>query len=323
MKQPVLGKKQLINIALLFFLLSSTSLSAQEPTDSGKKAPEKPWKITNASSITFSQVSLSNWAAGGENSVSGNGTYAINANYKKGNNSWETAFEIAYGETRQGDAKSIKNDDRIQFATKYGRKASEKWNYTVLGSFKSQMLPGEDNPTDRNVVSDWMAPGYFGLSIGMDYKPTQKISVFISPLAAKLTIVNRQDLADLGSFGVKKAEYDGLGNKVKDGENMLQEAGAFIKAQGIFPIYKEKITLTSKFELYSNYITDPQNIDVLAENTLDAKINSWLTAKLFVLAFYDDNSKTGKDTNGDGKMDKYTAKIQVKEIFGLGIGVKW
>ena len=323
MKQSVLSKKQFINIAFLFFLLSSTNLSAQEPTDSAKKAPEKPWKITNALSITFSQVSLSNWAAGGENSVSGNGTYAINANYKKGNNSWETTFEIAYGETRQGDAKSIKNDDRIQFATKYGRKASEKWNYTILGSFKSQMLPGEDNPTDRNVVSDWMAPGYFGLSIGMDYKPTQKISVFISPLAAKLTIVNRQDLADLGSFGVKKAVYDGLGNKIKNGENMLQEAGAFIKAQGVFPIHKEKITLTSKFELYSNYIKDPQNIDVLAENTLDAKINSWLTAKLFVLAFYDDNSKTGKDTNGDGKMDKYSAKIQVKEIFGLGIGVKW
>ncbi len=87
MKQLVFCKMQLINIALLLFLLSSTSLSAQESTDSAKKAPEKPWKITNAVSITFSQVSLSNWAAGGENSVSGNGTYAINANYNKGKNS--------------------------------------------------------------------------------------------------------------------------------------------------------------------------------------------------------------------------------------------
>lgn len=325
MIQKPLSLKVLTTIALAICTFGLSTVNAQEtlPVDTAKKMPTKPWKISNSLAITFSQVSLSNWAAGGENSVSGNGTYAINANYKKGNNSWETAFEIAYGETRQGDAKSIKNDDRIQFATKYGRKASEKWNYTVLGSFKSQMLPGEDNPTDRNVVSDWMAPGYFGLSIGMDYKPTSKISIFISPLSAKLTVVNRQDLADLGSYGVKKAEYDGLGNKVKDGENMLQEAGAFIKAQGIFPIYKEKIALTSKLELYSNFIKDPQNIDVLAENTLDAKINNWLTAKIFVLAFYDDNSKTGKDTNGDGKMDKYSAKIQVKEIFGLGIGVKW
>ncbi len=313
------------NLLVTFItLFAFTGLHAQETVavDTAAK-PVKPWIVTNSLSITFSQVSLSNWAAGGENSIAGNGAYSIAANYKKGDNSWETAFDIAYGETRQGDAKSIKNDDRVQFATKYGRKASEKWNYTVLGSFKSQMLPGENNPTDRKVVSDWMAPAYVGLSIGMDYKPKPNISVFISPLAGKLTIVNRQDLADLGSYGVKKAEYDALGTKTKDGENMLQEAGAFVKAQGVFPIYKESVTFTTKLELYSNYIKDPQNIDVLTENTLEAKINSWLTAKLFVLAFYDDNSKTGKDTDGDGKMDKFSAKIQVKEIFGLGIAVKW
>jgi len=323
MTQNPLNLKALTTIALAICAFGLSTVKAQEtpPADTAKKMPVKPWKVSNSLAITFSQVSLSNWAAGGEESVSGNGAYAFNANYKKDNNSWETAFELAYGQTQQGKSKSIKNDDRIQFATKYGRKASEKWNYTILASFKSQMLPGENNPTDRKVVSDWMAPGYFGLSLGMDYKPTAKISIFISPLSAKLTVVNRQDLADIGSYGVKKAEYDGLGNKIKDGENTLKEAGAFIKAQGIFPVYKESVTLTSKLELYSNYIKDPQNIDVITEHTLDAKINSWLTARLFVLAFYDDNSKISK-TNGDGTVTN-TAKIQVKEIFGLGIGVKW
>lgn len=323
MTQKPLTLKGVTAITLAFFAFSLSSVKAQEtpPADTSKKLPEKPWKVSNSLAITFSQVSLTNWAAGGEESISGNGAYAFNANYKKDNNSWETTFELAYGQTQQGKSKSIKNDDRIQFATKYGRKASDNWNYTILASFKSQMLPGENNPTDRKVVSDWMAPGYFGLSLGMDYKPTAKISIFISPLSAKLTVVNRQDLADLGSYGVKKAEYDGLGNKIKDGENTLKEAGAFIKAQGIFPVYKESVTLTSKLELYSNYIKDPQNIDVITENTLDAKINSWLTARLFVLAFYDDNSKISK-TNGDGTVTN-TAKIQVKEIFGMGIGVKW
>ena len=323
MKHILLNKSMLVLLFYVIFAFNPDCANSQQTTDTTKNIPAKPWKITNSLAITFSQVSLSNWAAGGEESVSGNGAYALNANYNRGNNSWETTFELAYGQTQQGLSRSIKNDDRIQFATKYGRKASDRWNYTILASFKSQLLPGENNPTDRKKVSDWMAPGYFGLSIGMDYKPTSKISIFISPLSAKLTVVNSQYLADLGSYGMRKAEYDELGNKTKEGEHTLQEAGAFIKAQGVFPIYKENITLTSKAELYSNYIKDPQNIDVLIENTLDAKINSWLTARLFLLAIYDDNSKIGKDTNGDGTADKFTAKLQIKEIFGLGIGVKW
>ena len=323
--KPHLPKTIKLSLCLLAIYAASVSTgkSQEATTDTTKKTPPKPWKVTNAASLTFSQISLSNWVAGGENSISGNGAYVFGANYNKGNNSWETSLEFAYGQTRQGDAKSIKNDDRVQFATKYGRKVSNKWNYTILGSFKSQMFPGYNYPNDSTVISDWMAPGYFGLSIGMDYKPAPKISVFLSPLSAKLTVVNSQTLADLGSYGVKKAEYDGLGNKIKDGENTLWEGGAFIKAQGVFPIYKESTTLTSKVELYSNYFKDPQNIDVTIENTVEAKINSWLTARLFLLAIYDDNSKVGKDTNGDGKPDKFSAKIQMKEIFGLGIGVKW
>jgi len=308
---------------MVLFALGTTTAKAQEATDTTKKVPEKPWKIANALAVTFSQVALTNWVAGGENSTSGNGAYGFGANYTKDNNSWETTFDLAYGQTRQGNSSSIKNDDRIQLATKYGRKAQGYWYYTVLASFRSQMLPGYSYPNDTTVISDWMAPGYFGFSLGMDCKPTEKISIFLSPLSAKLTVVKRQDLADLGSFGVKKAEFDGLGNKIKDGENTLWEVGAYIKAQGIFPIYKESTTLTTKIDLYSNYLKDPQNIDVIFENSLDMKIKSWLTARLFVLAMYDDNSKIGTDTDADGTPDKFTAKLQLKEIFGIGIGVKW
>ncbi|WP_170830001.1 DUF3078 domain-containing protein [Williamwhitmania taraxaci] len=323
MKHNLPNKRKTALAFLLFFLITVTSVKSQETADTTKKVPEKPWKITNALSITFSQVALSNWVAGGEKSISGNGSYIFGSKFKDENNSWESTFDLAYGQTRQGDSKNIKNDDRILLSTKYGRKASSKWNYSILASFRTQMLPGYNYPNDSTIISDWMAPGYFGLSIGMDYKPTSQISVFLSPLSGKLTVVKRQDLADKGSFGVDKATFDGMGNKIKDGKNTLWEAGGLTQITGTFPFNKGKTILTSKLELFSNYLKDPQNIDLIFENTLEVKINSWFTARLFALAIYDDNSKIGTDTDGDGTADKYTAKLQLKEIFGLGIGVKW
>ncbi len=76
-------------------------------------------------------------------------------------------------------------------------------------------------------------------------------------------------------------------------------------------------------ELFSNYVKTAQNIDVNWENTVEAKLNSWLTARFFVQGIYDDNARIGTDTNNDGIKDKFTPNIQLKELFGLGIGIKW
>jgi len=287
------------------------------------KAPPKPWKVKNEISLTFSQVSLSNWVAGGENTISGNGHYGFSSSYKKGHNSWDNTFDIAYGQTRQGSSKNLKNDDRIDISSKFGRKASKKWFYSVLATFKTQMFPGYNYPNDSTIISDWLAPGYLGLSVGMDYKPSDILSIFLSPVSGRLTVVQRQDLANEGSYGVKGAQYDINGNLIKKGENYRYEAGGLIRIQLIQNIIKEKIIWTSKLELFSNYVKTAQNIDVNWENTVEAKLNSWLTARFFVQGIYDDNARIGTDTNNDGIKDKFTPNIQLKELFGLGIGIKW
>ncbi|HUW06198.1 MAG TPA: DUF3078 domain-containing protein [Williamwhitmania sp.] len=317
---------------LLVFFAFTRIVNAQDKVQKGDtltksdttKAPIiKPWKIKNEVSLTFSQVSLTNWVAGGENTISGNGHYGFASSYSEGDNSWDNTFDAGYGQTRQGTSKNIKNDDRIEVSSKFGRKASAKWFYSVLATFKTQMFPGYNYPNDSTVVSDWLAPGYLGLSFGMDYKPSDRLSIFLSPVSGRLTVVQRQDLANEGSYGVKAAVYDQSGNLIKKGEHYLYEAGALVRIQLIQPIFKKKLLWTSKLDLFSNFIKDPQNVYVNWENTLEAKLNSWLTARLFMLAIYDDNARIAKDTNGDGINDRFTPKIQMKEIFGIGIGIKW
>jgi len=162
------------------------------------------------------------------------------------------------------------------------------------------MFPGYNYPNDSTIISDWLAPGYLGLSVGMDYKPSDILSIFLSPVSGRLTVVQRQDLANEGSYGVKGAQYDTNGNLIKKGENYRYEAGGLIRIQLIQNIIKEKIIWTSKLELFSNYVKTAQNIDVNWENTVEAKLNSWLTARFFVQGIYDDNARIGTDTNNDG-----------------------
>ena len=70
------------------------------------------WKTGGVFNVMFSQVSLSNWAAGGENSVALNGLANLFAYHKKGNTTWDTNLDLGFGLTQQGEESARKNDDR-------------------------------------------------------------------------------------------------------------------------------------------------------------------------------------------------------------------
>lgn len=139
------------------------------------------WKVNGLTSLNFSQLSLSNWAAGGENSIAGNALVNLSANYqnREGLINWNNDLILGYGLLRQSDDPVRKSDDKIDLASKFGYKAREKWFYTGLFSFKTQFAEGYDDPgdVDRNVISNFLAPAYMNLSLGMDYKPNENSSL--------------------------------------------------------------------------------------------------------------------------------------------------
>lgn len=183
------------------------------------------WKTGGVFSVNLTQVSLTNWNAGGNSSVSVNGVLSLFANYKKGNNAWDNSLDLGYGILKQDGEGVRKSDDKIEFTSKYGRKAIKNWYYAALINFKSQMTAGYNYPDDSTVISNFLAPGYALVAIGLDYKPSDVLTLFISPLTMKATIVNDQNLADAGAFGVDPAEYDNLGTLVKRGSNLRAEYG--------------------------------------------------------------------------------------------------
>jgi hypothetical protein len=283
------------------------------------------WKQGGLFNAGLSQTSLTNWAAGGQSSLAINGLLSLYSNYKKGDATWDNSLDLGYGILQQGkNSRSTKTDDKIDLLSKFGMKASRNWYYAFLFNFKTQMTPGYNYPNDSTKVkiSDFLAPAYFLTAIGMDYKPKNNISVFIAPLTGKITLVNDQDLANQGAFGVEKAVYDTTGQIIKKGKKILLEFGGYMRMQYKKEIMKN-VLLKTELDLFSDYLKNPQNIVVNWENLISLKVNKYISAVITTNLIYDDKIKIGIDTNNDGIPDKAGPRIQFKEILSVGFAYKF
>jgi len=277
----------------------------------------KDWKLQATYGLNGTQSSFVNWAAGGRNNISVLGYIEASAKYSKNRVNWDTDLGLSLGGMMylgKGESDGLqKTDDRIDLATKVGYKLKDHWYFSALAGFKSQFLDGFTFPNDSVRVSKFMAPGYGNLSLGIDYVPNDKFSLFISPLSAKLTFVQDEVLSNAGAFGVTAAEYDlTTGDVISNGKRFRGEFGAYLKAQYNQTIAKN-IELKTKLELFSNYLEKPQNIDVNAEVIMNFKVNSWFSASINWLLIYDDDIKI---TDRDGNVGPRT---QFKSVIGLGI----
>ena len=297
-------KKVAIVISLLA-LLSGGKLWAQEPQETNPT--NSAWKISGITGLNLSQTSLTNWAAGGENTVASNVYLNLGAKYEKGRFSWNNLLNTEFGLSYTQANKWNKTVDKIDLSTIAGYKLSEQWLTSAMASFLTQYTKGYQKPTDakENYISNLFAPAYLNLGIGAEYHPHSAVSIFLSPLTGKLTIVNDKKLSDEGAFGVEK------------GKNLLAELGASIVATTNFSPM-ENITVVSKLSLFSAYTHDFGNIDVNWDLAIAAKINKHLSATLTTNLIYDDDVKT-KDSNGLQR----GAKVQFKEIVGVGLAYQF
>lgn len=297
---------------LLFFIIASSifSLSAQTdsipPVKTGSILTDSlpsNWKLKAIYGINGTQSSFVNWNAGGRNNISLLGYVAGSAKYEKGNLKWDNDLGAALGGMQYLDASAgnqlQKTDDRLELASNLGCKIKKHYFLSLLGSFRTQFLDGfQELGTPRN--STFMAPGWANLSLGIDYVPNDNFSVFLSPLAGKMTFVNDQVLSDAGAFGVDP------------GERFRGEFGAYFKFKYNKEIVKN-IEMKSKLELFSNYLKKPQNIDVNAEVLFTFKVNSWFSASLLWNLLYDDDIDI-TDSNGN-----VGPRTQFKSVIGLGV----
>lgn len=295
---------------------------AQDPAPDTPAAPEGPWKKGGLAGLNFSQTYLSNWQGGGQNTI--NGTVIVNlyANYAKESWTWDNTFDAAYGLTRLGKVGQLqKTDDRVEINSKLGHTTPVINTYwAALATFRTQWDNGYDySASPSPLISDPFAPAYVLIGTGIDYKPNDAFSAYLSPVTAKITIVDNQRLADAGAFGVQAAEYDPMtGVLVSAGQTMRYEIGAYLKLAYTKDLM-ENVKLSTKADFFMNYLENVGNVDVNWETLLAMKINKYLSASLSTHLIYDDDIKIAVDNNNDGITDAVGPRVQFKEVFALGI----
>lgn len=260
------------------------------------------WKKGGLLNFSLSQGSLSNWAAGGDNfslAISSYLNYFFF--YQKKRFSWDNNYDMNLGFVQTTSLGGRKNDDRFDFLSKYNYKMDTlgKWYLSSLFDFRSQFFDGYTyNNNVGTFSSSLLSPAYLLLSLGFDYKPDTKLSVFLSPLTSRWVIVANQQLANKAAYGVDT------------GKNVKTERGAFATIN-YANSFDKNVIYKGRVDLFSNYSNNPQNVDVFMTNQINFRINKYFSATYSLDLIYDDDVRI---FGSDGK----SPDLQTKSILGIG-----
>jgi hypothetical protein len=144
------------------------------------------------------------------------------------------------------------------------------------------------------------------LSPGLDYKPNNELSVFLSPVTARYVIVMDDYLASQGAFGVDS------------GRHVKAEFGAYLTVNWVKKIAKN-IVYKTRMDLFSDYRHNPQNVDLFWTNSLNLQVNRYISANISMDMIYDDDVKVFKNE----KTGVMGPRLQVKQVIGVGFTAKF
>ena len=286
-----------IYIVMLFAALATITYAQTD--DKGYQ--EGAWVLKGVTGLNMSQTAMANWSAGGENSIAGNAYLNASLTHKKGNWLWVTNMVLDYGLSKTKSQGMRKSSDKIGLSTQLGYSTDNVWFYTLMGDLNTQFAKGYDYPDKEHQISNFFAPAYSNIALGMEWRPKSNYSLLLSPVSTKMTFVTDDYLSDLGAFGVDP------------GDHFKIEGGAFVKARAELPVM-ENVNLITTADFFTPYSKDFGNIDVNWDVPISMKINKVLSATINTTLKYDNDVKTFDD-NGVKK----GAKVQFKEVLGIGL----
>jgi hypothetical protein len=319
--------KRYVFIIELIIILFSASLGLRAvPADSVKADSPKfgLFKTAGHATLLFNQITFKNWAQGGENSISTTGLVNYPANLENDNFSWDNNLDLKFGIQATEEYGLRTNQDVIDISSKAGYKALSQFYYTGLISFKSQFGHGYNYPNDSVIVSKFFAPAYLILSLGMDFKPNDHLSLYLSPMTGKFIFVSDQQIANTGTYTGVPAKLDTNGNVIENGRNLKSDFGAYLRLSLKYNIM-QNTELTSKLEIFNNFtdqnLSNRSNFDVDWEAVVMMKVNEFMSANLALHLIYDNDTKSPLYSYINGVKTQIGAgpRLQIKEVMGIGV----
>ncbi len=279
------------------------------------------WTEKNVVGVNMNEVAFVNWNAGGNNSISAIFHGNFERIYKKDLLLWRNQAIVRYGINAQEGRELRKTEDQLAFNSTVGyrRDSVSNFRYSAKFNFNTQLANGYKYPNTDKAISKFMAPGYVFLGVGAEYThPEENLIIYLSPITQKTTFVLDRRLANEGMFGVRPAVRDDEGNIIEDGERVRAEFGILLTNSFAKEIF-ENIKMASNLSLYTDYLNRFGNIDVDWELNVDLVVNEFVKASIGSHLRYDNDVKFKEDVDGDGKLETLGARIQFKQMLGVGV----
>ena len=306
--------------------------AAEEALKTKVKAAEidsaKHWKCTGIVGLNAAQTGLFNWAAGGNNNVTGFVYANVTLSYKKNKWTWDSNLDTKLGLMYSADYVRYpwrKANDKLNFTTKVGYQMHPQWYLTLLGSFRSQYAPGMDykkvdagEELEPTLISKWLSPSYTDLALGIEYRPNDIFTIGVYPVAGRMTTCTYEPLRP--SYGLPMRDDStfkpvalNMGLRINGGINYtLVKNLKIISTITLFTPYTARIHDEEHGQKFGNFDVD---WDVaIAYSFLKVFSVSVMTS----LKYYE---KVMIDGPAWGKYGAHPrARVQFKEVVGLGIG---
>lgn len=355
-------------LLLLACLLASMAASAQDVNkstvqDQAKAAAdaqgdlkkvdtgEDIWKFSGVTGLNGAATGMVNWAAGGNNNVNGVAFARLRLLYHKDKVAWDSSLDTEYGLSYidQTTDKVQKSNDKFNISSKLGYELAKGWYATALVGFRTQYALGRnyEGKGDNNpIISKMLAPAYTDVSVGIDWKPNDTYSVYISPIAGRFTTVMVSDAMNKEYNNLYPVSEGGLEQSLKDkyavwkydsqnnkdySKNTRSELGFSLKGAVNYAISDLKVTSTlglytpyswDKTEIGKNAHGNPiyrdnnrrlGNFDVDWDVALSYQFMKCLQATLSTSMKYYNGVMIDKDGYS-------CERVQFKSILGVGLG---
>ena len=266
------------------------------------------WDTMLTGKFSVSQAAYKDWQGGGVNSLAF--TTSLDGAAERAGDRWAQSYEmrLVLGFLNQEGRELRKSEDLIRLHSNLqfqGNGFFKRFNPTLAGNLRTQFASGfshSENPYDEYEdhpragqdppvqTSSFFAPGTVTESLGLTYEPFNQLSLLLGG-ASKQTFVLERDFRVL--YGV-------------DEEDVVRvEAGGQL-ASSLDHNFTENIQYRSQIDLFFAVNQLGNAPDLIWENVVNLKVNSWLSTDLEFVAVYD------RDT---------IQAIQIKEVLSVGVSL--
>jgi hypothetical protein len=265
-------------------------------------------------SLTFSQAQYSDSWKDGVNSIGFRAAFLGSTTYMRKRIFARNSLDMAYARAKEREAvASVKKEDRLNFNSVFGYRiiATSPFYWVGQLDLKTQFDVGED--AKQVEVSKFFAPAYIIASLGTRYQADWGLSMVLSPLSGRFTVV-------CDTVYAKYVDVDLAENP----RYFRTQVGAYGQLAYVSRLNRY-ISVKTTLELFSNYLDNPQNIDMDWTTSLSFSLNRFFSVVFFNRMVYRDKDRyTAKDgVDGDGNPLWVTKGPDLQWTESLNVGLTY